>query len=323
MALFVNTNVKSIHVQRKLDNNTNTLDTSYHRLASGHRINTAQDDAAGLQISERLTTQIKGLDRGNRNSDEGLGFLQTVDGAVDEIVNSLQRARTLLVQTANGTNSHADIEALGKELSSIFLHCSAIATDTTYAGEKILMGYRKNRSESIYEPASPNAANFDPGALRLQVGANANTFIDARIENFFLPEIINSHKPNGGNDTIEKLADGVFKITKDNDGKAEAMTLEIKTHDDARKALAVMDYIIGEVDSRRGDVGSYMNRLESTMRNHANGFENHSDVRSRLRDTDFASETALLTQKSMIQQSSQTILTQANQNPSLAMALLK
>lgn len=322
MALFVNTNVKSIHVQRKLENNTNTLDTSFHRLASGHRINTAQDDAAGLQISERLTTQIKGLDRGNRNSDEGLGFLQTVDGAVDEIVNSLQRARTLLVQTANGTNSQADIEALGKELSSIFLHCSAIATDTTYAGEKILMGYRKNRSESIYEPASPNAANFDPGALRLQVGANANTFIDARIENFFLPEIINSFKPNGGNDTIEDLADGVFKIDKDGDGKAEGMTLDIKTHDDARKALAVMDYIIGEIDSRRGDVGSYMNRLESTMRNHSNVSSNHSDVRSRMRDTDFAAETANLTQTNILQQSAQTILSQANQRPALAISLL-
>ncbi|MCK0527517.1 flagellin [Anaerobiospirillum sp. NML120449] len=322
MALFVNTNVSSINTQNKLNINTVALNTSYQRLSSGLRINTAEDDAAGLQISEQLTTQIKGLDQGNRNSDDGIGFLQTVDGAVDEIVTSLQTARTKLVQAANGTNSKNDLAALKTELDSLFLHASAIATDTTYGGEKILMGYQKAQGESIYEAPSANAGNYDPGKLRLQVGANSGTFIDARIEHFFLPEIINTLKPNGGRDTVETLSKGAFTVQKDANGKANAMTFKMDSQEDARNALAVMDYIIGEIDSRRGDVGSYMNRLESTMRNHSNVSSNHSDVRSRMRDTDFAAETANLTQTNILQQSAQTILSQANQRPSLAISLL-
>ena len=322
MALFVNTNVSSINTQNKLNINTVALNTSYQRLSSGLRINTAEDDAAGLQISEQLTTQIKGLDQGNRNSDDGIGFLQTVDGAVDEIVTSLQTARTKLVQAANGTNSKNDLAALKTELDSLFLHSAAIATDTTYGGEKILLGWQPNREDSIYEKPTANAKNYDPGKLRLQVGANSGTFIDARIENFFIPQIVATEKPNGGNQSIEDLSNGTFTVKKDGQGVVESMTFKMDSQEDARNALAVMDYIIAEVDSRRGDVGSYMNRLESTMRNHSNVSSNHSDVRSRMRDTDFAAETANLTQTNILQQSAQTILSQANQRPALAISLL-
>ena len=104
MALYVNTNVSSINAQRKLTNATNSLNTNYQRLASGLRINSAKDDAAGLQISDRLTAQINGLNQGNRNTNDGIALAQTIEGALDETTNMLQRIRTLAVQAANGTN---------------------------------------------------------------------------------------------------------------------------------------------------------------------------------------------------------------------------
>ena len=104
MALYVNTNVSSINAQRKLTNATNNLNVSYQRLASGLRINSAKDDAAGLQIADRLTSQINGLNQGNRNTNDGIALAQTIEGALDETTNMLQRIRTLAVQSANGTN---------------------------------------------------------------------------------------------------------------------------------------------------------------------------------------------------------------------------
>ena len=105
MAVYVNTNVSSLSGQRYLTNATNSLTTTYQRLSSGLRINSAKDDAAGLQISDRLTSQINGLNQGNRNANDGIAFAQTVEGALDEITNMMQKVRTLAVQANNGTNT--------------------------------------------------------------------------------------------------------------------------------------------------------------------------------------------------------------------------
>mgnify|MGYP004475348267 FL=1 len=112
MALYVNTNVSSLNAKRMLNNSTNSLDTTYKRLASGLRINSAKDDAAGLQISNRLTSQINGLEQGNRNAQDGISLAQTAEGAMDEMTTMYQRIRTLALQSANGTNSAKDREAL-------------------------------------------------------------------------------------------------------------------------------------------------------------------------------------------------------------------
>ena len=121
MALFVNTNVSSINGQRNLTNATNNLNTTYQRLSSGMRINSAKDDAAGLQISDRLTSQINGLNQGNRNTNDGIALAQTVEGAMDEMTTMLQRIRTLAVQSSNGTNNAKDREALQQEVDSVII----------------------------------------------------------------------------------------------------------------------------------------------------------------------------------------------------------
>ena len=140
MALYVNTNVSSINAQRKLTNATNSLNTTYQRLASGLRINSAKDDAAGLQISDRLTSQINGLNQGNRNANDGIALAQVMEGALDETTNMLQRIRTLAIQAANGTNSSKDRESIQQEVTQLCTEITRIACKTTYAGEVVLQG---------------------------------------------------------------------------------------------------------------------------------------------------------------------------------------
>ena len=120
MALYVNTNTSSINAQRKLSTSTKSLDSSYQKLASGLRINSAKDDAAGLQVSDRMTSQINGLTQGNRNANDGISLCQTAEGALDEVTNMLQRMRTLAIQSANGTNSSSERTAIQEE--AIELH---------------------------------------------------------------------------------------------------------------------------------------------------------------------------------------------------------
>lgn len=140
MALSVNTNVMSINSQRNLSNSTNSLSTSFQRLSSGLRINSAADDAAGLQISTRLQAQTNGLDQAARNANDGISVAQTAEGALDETTNMLQRMRVLSIQAANGSNSDSDRTALNKEFTELKNEIDRIADDTTFGGEKLLAG---------------------------------------------------------------------------------------------------------------------------------------------------------------------------------------
>ena len=140
MSLFVNTNVSSINAQRQLFDVNDRLNTSFERLSSGFRINSAADDAAGLQISDRLTSQVQGLNQAVRNANDAISLSQTAEGALSEVTTSLQRIRTLAVQSQNGINSSADRQALQIEVSALRTEISRIATDTQFGNVNILDG---------------------------------------------------------------------------------------------------------------------------------------------------------------------------------------
>ena len=311
MALYVNTNVSSINAQRKLSNATLSLNTSYQRLSSGLRINSAKDDAAGLQISDRLTSQINGLNQGNRNTNDGIALAQTIEGALDETTNMLQRIRVLAVQSANGTNSAADRKALQEEVTQLSQEITRIAKQTTFAGQLILNG----KYDGAKNPNSLIPAN---GELKFQVGANAgNTLSLDWTSEFTLSGIGSQAKiPN------DKFKDGTKGLVESTAGGVKYIRFGVCTADIATNTLANIDSLIQAVDSKRAALGALQNRMESTIRNQANISENQSDARSRIRDTDFASETAALTQNNIIQQASQTVLAQANQRPTIAINLL-
>jgi flagellin len=140
MSLFVNTNVSSLNAQRQLFDVSDKLNTSFERLSSGFRINSAADDAAGLQISDRLTSQVEGLNQAVRNANDAISLSQTAEGALSEVTSSLQRIRQLAVQSQNGINSSADRLALQKEVSALRTEISRIATDTQFGSVKLLDG---------------------------------------------------------------------------------------------------------------------------------------------------------------------------------------
>jgi len=140
MALSVNSNISSLNAQRQLALSTNELSTSYERLSSGKRINSAKDDAAGLQISSRLTSQINGLNQASRNANDAISLSQTAEGALDEYTNTVQRMRTLAVQASNGSNTDADRTALDKEFGELELELQRIASQTSFGGVSLLDG---------------------------------------------------------------------------------------------------------------------------------------------------------------------------------------
>ncbi len=284
MSMYINTNSSSLNAQRNLMNTNKSLDTSYTRLASGLRINSAKDDAAGLQISNRLTSQINGLDQGNRNANDGISMAQTAEGAMDEITTMLQRMRTLAQQSANGSNSTDDRTALQSEVNALSSEIDRIASDTTFGGMKLLDG------------SNTNGFNF-------QVGANANQTISFTMSAAF-------------NVAGMATAAGTTVFA------AGAGGINISTASAAQNVLASVDAMIKVVDSKRADLGAVQNRLDSTVRNQASISENVSAARSRIRDADFATETANMTQKNILQQAASTVLSQANQRPQAALSLL-
>ena len=166
MALYVNTNVTSLRGQSSLNKASNALSTTYNRLSTGLRINSAKDDAAGLQISDRLTSQINGLNQGNRNANDAIALTQTVEGAMDEMTTMLQRVRTLSVQAANGTNTQSDRDSIQAEVTALSKEITRIASRTTFAGKKVLSAFDKP-AESIVQDKGNAQVNF-------QVGSNAN-----------------------------------------------------------------------------------------------------------------------------------------------------
>jgi flagellin len=274
MSLFVNTNVSSLNATRQLFTSNNNLSTAFERLSSGFRINTAKDDAAGLQISNRLTTQILGLDQAVRNANDGISLSQTIEGALAETTSALQRIRVLAVQSQNGINSSADRVALQKEVTALKNEMSRIASTSQFGGVNVLDGA------------------FSSAFL---VGANAGQTISVNVE-----------RPGGFGASGLNVAD-----------------VSVLTEAQASAAMTAVSEAISIIDAQRADLGAIQNRFQSTIRNLSNISENVSAARSRIRDTDFAVETAELTRWQIIQQASITVLGQANQRPQAALQLLQ
>ena len=306
MAVYVNTNYSALQGQRYLGNVQNSLTTTYQRLSSGMRINSAKDDAAGLQIADRLTSQINGLNQGNRNASDGA---QTAEAGMDEVSGMLQKIRTLAVQANNGTNTMEDRKALAKEASSLATEITRIAQKTTFAGKTILNG----KQDNSLDQSGQNAG--DPQTITLQVGSNKGDTVSFNLVNF---QFSAAGQKAG-------IADVQFKDTAGTAAflvKNSEVSVNFSTIGAVQNIISYMDQMIGYVDSQRADLGAIQNRLESSIRNQSNVAANEADARSRIRDADFAEESANLSQQSIIQQAAASMLMQANTRPQLGLSLL-
>lgn len=273
MSLVVNTNASSLMSQRLLDNATEGLGTSFERLASGFRINRAADDAAGLVITDRLTSQVNGLEQAARNANDAISLTQVAEGAMDEIFTALQRMRVLTIQSENGINDSQDLVALQQEFDQMAELIDRIAANTEFGNKKLLDG--------------------SAGTLVFQTGANQYQHTNIELaENYAA------------------------------DGSGLAVSGYVFGQDSAEDILAAIDGAIKQTDVGRTKLGSYQNVLLSTIRNLSTVTENVSASRGRIRDTDYARETTELTRTQILQQSSTTVLAQANQRPQAALFVL-
>ncbi|AUF95588.1 flagellin FliC [Pseudomonas sp. 02C 26] len=285
MALTVNTNTTSLGVQKNLNRASDALSTSMSRLSSGLKINSAKDDAAGLQIATRMTSQIRGQTMAIKNANDGVSIAQTAEGAMQEQTNILQRMRELAVQSRNDSNSATDRDALDKEFQSMLLEIDRIADSTQLNGKNLLDG--------------------TAGVMTFQVGSNSGTANQITIS------LSGAMKTTGTGAMLTGLASKT--ITGADSSTAES---------NFSAAIAAIDDALNAINSTRADLGASQNRLTSTINNLNNINENAEAARGRVQDTDFAAETAQLTKQQTLQQASTSVLAQANQLPSAVLKLL-
>ncbi len=464
MALTVNTNVSSLNAQRNLSRSSEGLAASMERLASGMRINSAKDDAAGLQISNRLTSQVNGLAVAQRNANDGISMAQTAEGAMQESTSILQRMRELALQSANGSNSDDDRASLQKEVTALQNELTRISETTSFGGQQLLNGdfgsrnfqIGSNANETIsislsstaadkigsleattnitttagsvsfevdgqtynvYATAASDAAgkaaainettgdhgvtasvadvttatltsmNFDNGTIDFTLdGSNNVTGTDADSLAASINDIDGYTAVNdAGTITITNAAGTPIALTAFSgagDGNAAAATftdsastpnvtnlnettptvsatasattevvtlsskadftvtdgaagpvtvaatgdtvedIDLTTELGSQSAIAIIDDALAQIDSQRADLGAVQNRFGHTISNLANIQENVSASRSRIQDTDFATETANMTKNQILQQAGTSILSQANQLPQAALSLI-
>ena len=303
----INTNTAATLTANALTKNERAMSQAMERLSTGVRINSASDDAAGLAISSRMTSQINGLNVAVRNANDAISYLQTADGAIVEVSNMLQRMRELAVQAASGTIGETDQDALNVEFEALTLQIQDISTDTQWNGVAILDGQQ--------------------GSVSFQVGANASQTIALEVGDY---------NTNNGSESATLGANGSIFSSLDTNGNRSSVT---DAHDLAElhidnttstsapygttAAIYALDHAIDNVNADRAAIGATINRLEYAADNLSNVSQNTSASRSRILDADYASETTELARTQIIQQAGTAMLSQANQQAQSVLALLK
>jgi len=289
MASVINTNMASISAQRFLGTAQTKLATSFERLSSGMRINRAQDDAAGMGISQALTSSVNSTSMAMRNANDAIGVLQTAEGALTEISTMLQRFKELATQGANGALSVTQLKFLSVEMGGLRNEVAAIADRTNFNGVNLL-------------------ANGEE--LTFQTGAETSDQISV--------ETVNIMEDTTKFESLVALLGENDEAYIDSDGFGVKSTTQ-----DFSDLAADIDAAIDEVATQRAAYGSQVNRLGHNLANLSALFENLSSARSRVLDTDYANETAQLTKTQILQQAATAMLSQANAQPNVVLALLK
>ena len=406
MPQFINTNIASLNTQRALNGSQSALQTSLQRLSSGLRINSAKDDAAGLAISERFTSQIRGLNQAVRNANDGISLAQTAEGALSSIGSSLQRVRELAVQSSNDTNSSGDRQAINDEVQQLIAEIERVANTTEFNGQRVLDGSLTDlffqvganqgqtiavtgvdsRSSVLGTSESALAAGgvsqdeinnvaigitgfsaemditvdgaaalfstttlaaatsmeeavrainsaIDTAAAGDSVIADANLKASLRVDNAGLTSIVVNGKhdlntaatPLFTNTAISATltVGGPIVVTAAASAQVDLQDINVTTRQDSFQTIGSVDGALNQINSLRGELGAVQTRFSSTIANLQTTSENLSSSRSRIRDADFAQETAELTRNQIIQQAGIAMLSQANSAPQNVLSLLQ
>jgi flagellin len=285
--MIINHNMSALFAQRQQKLNSWVLDKNMEKLASGLRITRAGDDASGLAVSEKMRSQIRGLNRAEKNAMDGISFIQTSEGYLQESQDILQRLRELSVQAANGIYADEDRMQIQVEVSSLVDEVDRIASHAQFNGMNLLTG----------RFARETGENIVTASMWFHIGAN----MDQRVRVFI------------GTMTSEGL--GIRN-------SASKQILSVSTPDQANRSIGVLDEALKLVNKQRADLGAYQNRLEYTAKGLAIGAENMQASESRIRDADMAEQMVEFTKNSILLQSATAMLAQANLKPRSVLQLL-
>lgn len=313
MASSINTNAVSLNSQRALASSQSSLSTSMQRLSSGLRINSAKDDAAGLAIAERMTTQIKGMNVAIRNANDAISYSQTAEGSLSKIGDNLQRMRELAVQSRNATNSDGDRANLQKEFSQL--------------QEEIDRNIKGAKFNNVSMFSSGNAT------LDFQVGAGTDGTDRITVSSAALgggtastATVITGTFTGGVTDT--ELKDLMATVTTKNTTNSTAAGIAIGGTSgivvgDIDNAIKVIDEALTQINDKRAQFGAVQNRFDAVVSQLQVSVENESSARGRIMDADFAAETANLSRSQILQQAGTAMIAQANQLPQQVLSLLR
>jgi len=308
MGLRIRTNIASLTAQRRLGSSTEALQNSGNKLASGERINKAADDAAGLAISENLRADVRSLNQAKRNTLDGVSLVQTAEGGLMETTNMLVRLRELAVQAASDTVGTKERGFLDQEYQSLKSEIDRIASSTEFNGTRLLTG-----TTQIAEDMHKGENQFP---LEVQVGKDYYRDTDS-LENKATVNVIRLDLNN-----INGFSTGENSLMLDKTMAGEDVA-GIGAKHEAQLSIGRLDEAITTVNSYRAYLGAIQNRMTSTIANLGVQTENLDTARSRIRDTDFAAETAEYTKSKILQQAGTSVLAQANQQPQVALGLLQ
>ncbi|EMB4323619.1 flagellin FliC [Pluralibacter gergoviae] len=313
----INTNTLSLMTQNNLTKSQSSLGSAIERLSSGLRINSAKDDAAGQAIANRFTSNINGLSQAARNANDGISLAQTAEGALGEINNNLQRIRDLTVQAQNSSNSASDIDSIQSEVNERMKEIDRVTKQTDFNGIKVLN--------------TGDGTTGSKGEYKFQVGANDNETISITVgksDSYNLAasgltdDTLNTKAMTAGTDQVngkDRATEAIgFDVLK---GKVTGGATAGEAN--GSTPLADIDAAIKSVDTQRSALGASQNRFESTITNLNNTVNNLTSARSRIQDSDYATEVSNMSRAQILQQAGTSVLAQANQVPQAMLSLLR
>ena len=290
--MIINHNMSALFAHRQLKFNNMEVQNNIEKLSSGERINRAGDDASGLAVSEKMRAQIRGLHRAGQNAEDGISFIQTAEGFLQETQDILHRLRELAVQASNGIYTNEDRMQIQVEVSSLVDEVNRIASHAQFNGLNLLTG----------RFARETGENTVTASMWLHIGAN----MDQR-ERLYV-----------GTMTAQGLG-----IQSPSGLPHTATFISISTPDHANIALATIDEALMKVNKQRADLGAYQNRLEHAIKGISVGAENLQAAESRIRDTDMAKQMMYFVKNQILTQTSTAMLAQANQKTQTVMQLFQ
>jgi len=323
---IINTNTSSLVARDAIQRNDRAMSAAMERLSTGSRINSARDDAAGLAISERMSSTVESLNMAVRNANDGISLLQTVEGATKEISNMLSRMRELAVQAASGTYTATDRTALDLEFGALMDEMARIAKNTEWNGEQVLIG------------TIGNDYTADDAVLskKIQIGTDATQTMALSLRSW-VPSVAHDSTATSAAGASGDGLDGNDLSAYSNSGSSAeddtntsalfygntATRQDITSVANATRAIKVLDNAINGAGSERARIGSFMARLQHAADNLQNVSTNTSASLSQIADADYASETTELARTQIISQASTAMLAQANQVKQTVLSLLQ